>query len=709
MSNIQENNQNKYLIKLYVEDNIGNLLSKEIPITVSYPLGDITNIQLIGEYDCENQAIKLKICGEDEVSFAGYFEGNNVPEKLGKDYVSENDRVLNLNNFIIYQHADGPENDWIEMSWNFEGEKPSNFSGEGIWKDGENTYWSYVDPTNSINLNYRLNKRTRTWESIEITYPNTYRKMEDFSSCCWTDSNGVVHYDNATNPQLPIHLKFNRDTLEWVSVSWTKYNPNTGQSTFYADFSGKEVWKDGEIIYLKNNLVFASSVGSYGVWNITSFTGAPDGLSGGLVWTDMDNNVYARSNFTSELNMYKLTNGQRVWTQIENPVVQVEENVYSFDFWPSDVIKTEQDVFAWGEYIINNTRIEGYCVYIGSNTWKPVIWDHSPVHYTESRKYFWNDLNHTYFYYGDSSLRLYSTWEYSNKIQDGQYVHVEKGEYENCLCQRKEDSFIPISFSIYRREKDFFSNGSESSCYIGEWYPVSIKSTKALIKDFNIKADYSYQYILYSGSSNEEGFVTSFATKEIQASAEQVDGDIFRVPSQFWSIMELEPVDNLNPAIPIIKQQYKVKSDTIWLFKFETEVGSQTQNFTKNEINSLGIYPKVGFGVKNYISGEISCLLGDEIVPYTNEAYIERLKSSFKQPLSTNEKIRMLNKWRQIAYSRNPKLLKDNKGQSWIVQIFSSSNNPYSHYINQPDKISFSWKQINVTDNCIIIKEGGEE
>ena len=69
----------------------------------------------------------------------------------------------------------------------------------------------------------------------------------------------------------------------------------------------------------------------------------------------------------------------------------------------------------------------------------------------------------------------------------------------------------------------------------------------------------------------------------------------------------------------------------------------------------------------------------------------------------------MLNQWRKMAYSRNPKLLKDNKGQSWIVQIFSSSNTPYSHYVNQPDKISFSWKQINTTDKSIIYGKGGDE
>ena len=66
----------------------------------------------------------------------------------------------------------------------------------------------------------------------------------------------------------------------------------------------------------------------------------------------------------------------------------------------------------------------------------------------------------------------------------------------------------------------------------------------------------------------------------------------------------------------------------------------------------------------------------------------------------------MLRKWREIAFSPNPKLLKDIKGQSWIVQVISNNNTPQNFYKNQPDTISFSWKQIDDVDNIVITGDG---
>ena len=95
-------------------------------------------------------------------------------------------------------------------------------------------------------------------------------------------------------------------------------------------------------------------------------------------------------------------------------------------------------------------------------------------------------------------------------------------------------------------------------------------------------------------------------------------------------------------------------------------------------------------------------MLGSEIVLGSREKYVERLRKSRIEPLSTNEKVEMLNKWKEFVSSKNPKLLKDIKGQSWIVQIISSSNMVSNFYLNQPDTISFKWKQIEDTKNIVI-------
>ena len=271
------------------------------------------------------------------------------------------------------------------------------------------------------------------------------------------------------------------------------------------------------------------------------------------------------------------------------------------------------------------------------------------------------------------------------------------------------------SYSFYRREYEVYEQSyydpasgkmlKNTEVYKGQWQPVAINIDQTSLRDFNITAGRSYQYILYPNYTSQKQQFAIVDGSDIPLDESYRRGDIFRTNWGEWSLTELIPIPN-EENIPIIKKSYKADINNIWLFKFGLETGAQTQNLSKNEINTLGAYSKVGYGVKNYISGDVSCYLGSEIVPYNSEGYIERLRGAIRQPLSTNERIKMLNQWRSIAYSKNPKLLKDMKGQSWIVQIFSNSNTPHTNYHNQPDKISFSWKQIESVDNCIIYGEG---
>ena len=264
-------------------------------------------------------------------------------------------------------------------------------------------------------------------------------------------------------------------------------------------------------------------------------------------------------------------------------------------------------------------------------------------------------------------------------------------------------------FSIFRREYSVYERVNpanyerEIKTYVGPWEPVAIKIDTSFFRDFNITAGRSYQYILYPETIDHE---QQFANVTTDPDSLYV-GTGIPVPTQwnFWSLAELIPVEN-TADVPIVKKTYKVDINNIWLFRYSLETGDQTQNFSKSEIQNLGQFINMGYGKQNYISGNVSCLLGSEIVPYTELGYIERMRGSIKTPLSGNEKVHMLREWRKIAFSPNPKLLKDIKGQSWIVQIVSNSNTPRNFYKDQPDSISFSWKQIADTTNVVIIGAG---
>lgn len=269
-----------------------------------------------------------------------------------------------------------------------------------------------------------------------------------------------------------------------------------------------------------------------------------------------------------------------------------------------------------------------------------------------------------------------------------------------------------------------FTKTQTYKIYKGEWKPVLVKDTKTAFKDFNVTNHRSYQYIIYPGDSD----VLEYGLEVVKQTFANYNGKIWQInienPTQgsetfgnydtssmngeavatnwnYWSISELIPQE-LTIDAPIIRHKYAVDNNNIWVFKYSLETGAQEHVFNKEEIQTLGQFPKFGFGNMNTSSGSVDAMLGSEIIPYSQTKYIERLKESRVSPLSSNEKAKMLEQWKKFCASKNPKLLKDIKGQSWIVQVISNSNTPQNFVANVPDKISFQWKQVDSTENVII-------
>lgn len=228
------------------------------------------------------------------------------------------------------------------------------------------------------------------------------------------------------------------------------------------------------------------------------------------------------------------------------------------------------------------------------------------------------------------------------------------------------------------------------------------------VRDYNITNNRKYAYYINQDNSNNKlTLLELLGTSDISTNG------------KCWSITELYPTDlptGMENSLTV-RKKYVVDENNVWLFKYNGEFGSQTQNIAKSEQSTLGKYPRIGQGMRNNQTGSVSCLLGSEIVPGQLEentsivkGYQERLRSAryndastpTRSLISSNSAIDMLNAWRAFVQSKNPKLLKDVKGQSWIVQITSNQNTPMSHVQGQPDSISFSWVQIGDTKNIII-------
>lgn len=242
------------------------------------------------------------------------------------------------------------------------------------------------------------------------------------------------------------------------------------------------------------------------------------------------------------------------------------------------------------------------------------------------------------------------------------------------------------SYSIYKKE---VADG------ITYYSPVAIGTTQTTVYDFNVTAGREYQYIAYSAEGNPTA---------IQKLAQPI-----KVDWDCWSLTELTPV-RIDTASPAIKKAYVTNPTNVWLFKYDVESGDQAQNISKTEQKTLGQFPRFAHGRQNNISSSVSCYLGSEIInlgclteeekiPYA-QGYLERLP--WKSHLTTNQKVMMLQEWRKVVASKNPKLIKDRKGQAFIVQITSGSNKPTDNIGYQPDKINFSWTQIASLDDTII-------
>lgn len=216
-------------------------------------------------------------------------------------------------------------------------------------------------------------------------------------------------------------------------------------------------------------------------------------------------------------------------------------------------------------------------------------------------------------------------------------------------------------------------------------------NTTQSIHDYNITNNRKYQYIIQN--------INSIKISPVVTSS-----------GRCWSIVELLPTDLPGALLnsSAVKKKYTVDENNIWLFKYNGDFGSQTQNISKSEQQTLGRHSRIGHGLKNNITGSITALLGQDIIPGTkiidqngtaSHGYQEQLRNNI---ISSNNAIDLLKLWRSFVYSKNPKLLKDAKGQKWIVQVMSGQNTPMHHVEGQPDTISFSWTEIENTDNIII-------
>ena len=267
------------------------------------------------------------------------------------------------------------------------------------------------------------------------------------------------------------------------------------------------------------------------------------------------------------------------------------------------------------------------------------------------------------------------------------------------------DGFAPaaagINMDVYKREVAVVGEGDDAT-FVNLTTLKRVLNTvsAAEFSDYNIENNRMYQYVIYPIEANAN---TTAKIPVIAIPQSPVDG-VLKTNWPAWSITELHPVDNTF-------KRFRASKDDVWLFNYNVDTGDQSQNTSRTEYQTLGEYPRYAQGALNYIRGQVTCLLGSEVIPAfelidgddTAGGYVER--RLFTESYSSNKKVDMLKAWRKVVYSSNPKLLKDRKGQSFIVTLTEASNKPQDNVKYQPDTISFTWTQIETTDDVVITSE----
>ena len=163
-----------------------------------------------------------------------------------------------------------------------------------------------------------------------------------------------------------------------------------------------------------------------------------------------------------------------------------------------------------------------------------------------------------------------------------------------------------------------------------------------------------------------------------------------------WSICDIEET---------LKENIYVKTGNTWSLKFNIAGESLTQNLSVTTWDSLGQYPKISIGQKNYMSSSFSGLLG-EIIEYSKYNDFEEIllnqprqvyeyteKFNVTNPYATE--VEKLNRWIEFCYNGKLKLLKDIKGNAWVIQIVSSPINDINVQSNyQLTTINFEWQEV---------------
>ena len=215
-------------------------------------------------------------------------------------------------------------------------------SGEYVWSDGENVYYSNGTTQYMLNGNVWVN---HTWVNLNNFYGNNI----------WSDGKNI-YLSNATN-----HYIFNNGA--WLEKTWNGFT----------NFLGQYIWSDGENIYYDNSTVHYKLNISTSTWELNSWNGYSD-ISGDNVWSDGENIFY--NSYTNTNKNYILNTENSTWYSRSSNIVGNSgileafygSNIFAFN---GEIYYSGNNLYCLSKTVIskneNSLTATDYWINLGNN------------------------------------------------------------------------------------------------------------------------------------------------------------------------------------------------------------------------------------------------------------------------------------------------------------------------------------------------------
>lgn len=306
------------------------------------------------------------------------------------------------------------------------------------------------------------------------------------------------------------------------------------------------------------------------------------------------------------------------------------------------------------------------------------------------------------------------------------FVKIENKVYNDIndmLAVESTRGASTVLYNDYRNEIDAYYFSS-SAIFLGAFCSVYRKtysqsyfdyvctlSNITNFKDFNIHNNDYYEYMAIVSVQKSDG---SYSYR-LYENKDDYDEKIYSHTNWGdWSICNIEETT--------IDGTY-TKTGDAWILGLNLEGENLTQNLSVTTWGTLGQYPKLSIGERDYQSSSVTCLLGrmaEVTVEDSDEKqyrYTERENKTTdytdindytkRKEFTDTQYSRELEKyikWKKFCSDGSLKLLKDIKGNAWIVQISASPDASLNtRAITLPTTISFNWAEVMSLDDISII------